>query len=546
MKKDAKSSIADILKQEGVKYVFGHTGGHIMHMWEAVNNAEMKVIFNKQEGNAVYMADGYTRMTGAPSVILGTAGPGATNMLTGIATAYLDSIPLVAIGATVASSAFGRNPIQDGSGRGRATEQRLAFKAVCKQAMLAPAPREIPHMVREAFRIALSGRPGPVYIEIPSDFWNIEIDYKRIKPQQYKNTTIPRCNLKECQEINKALQAAKRPLIVIGAGAEEKGINTKLERFLQTTQIPFSVAPIAKNYVDEFNPLYLGVMRGAGKTQKVYEYMRKSDFVLFLGDRMQQWEMNWYDDSLTKKAKIAQVDPDETEIGRVYPVNLSSVGSVSSFIDSVAHKKHKNSNQLKKDIETLKKKFPRKKNHKDGKGINPLNLNNIIEEMASKDATIVCDTGYAKSMAIIKFRTNHKQRFLVADNNGPMGYSVPAALGAALATGKEVICFVGDGGFQMSLNELGTALNYNLKVIYIVQKNKGCASLTNIHLRTYGHHCATTFENPSYIKIAEGYGMKGYTVKDAEELKEAFTQAKKDKNSVIIEAEVDQSLMVWE
>lgn len=546
MKKDVKSSVADILKQEGIKYVFGHTGGHIMHMWEAVNNAGIKIIFNKQEGNAVYMADGYTRVTGIPSVILSTAGPGATNMLTGIATAYLDSIPLIAIAATVPSFAFGRNPIQDGSGRGRAFEQRLAFKAVCKQAMLAPAPPAVPNMIREAFKVALTGRPGPVYIEIPSDFWGVEISYQRVDPGRYKNTTKPRCNLKESQDISQALHQAARPLIIIGAGAGEKGINEKLEKFLKVTQIPFSVAPIAKNYVEEFNPLYLGVMRGTGSTQKVYEYMRKSDFILFLGDRMQQWEMNWHDDSLVKKAKLAQIDPDPEEIGRVYPVDYSAVGSVSSFIDAIKSKKHKRAVELKKNVDSLNREFPREKRYQDGNGINPLNLNNVIEEMAAKDATIVCDTGYAKSMAIMKFRTNHKQKFLVADNNGPMGYSVPAALGAALATGKEVICFVGDGGFQMSLNELGTALNYKLKVIYILQKNKGCASLMNFHSKTYGHHCAAAFKNPDYVKIAEGYGMKGYRVRNSAELEKAFIQAKKDKPAVLIETEVDQDLMKWE
>lgn len=546
MKKDVKNSIADILKQERVKHVFGHTGGHIMHMWEAANNAGINIIFNKQEGNAVYMADGYTRTTGTPSVILGTAGPGATNMLTGIATAYLDSVPLVAICATVATSAFGRNPVQDGSGRGRAIEQRLAFKAVCKQAMLAPTPQDVPNMVREAFRIAMSGRQGPVYIEIPSNFWGVEINYQRVKPNQYKNTSIPKCNPEESKVINQALLHAKKPLIIVGAGAQEKGINQKLEKFLHTNQIPFSVSPIAKNYIDEHNPLYLGVMRGMGKTQKVFEYMRKSDFVLFLGDRMQEWEMNWYDDSLIKSAKLAQVDPDPEEIGRVYPIDLSTIGSISSFIDSVSPKKHRNTTGLKQDLEAIDKKFPREKRYKDGKGINPLNLNNIIEEMASQEATIVCDTGYAKSMAILKFRTNHKQKFLVADGNGPMGYSVPSALGAALATKKEVICFVGDGGFQMSFNELGTAMNYGLKVIYILQKNKGCASLTNFHTQIYGHHCATTFDNPDFTKIAESYEMMGYKAKNSEELQTAFAKAKKDKVSVIIEVEVDQSLMKWE
>lgn len=546
MKQDVKSSIADIIKQEGVKYVFGHTGGHIMHMWEAVKNVGLEIIFNKQEGNAVYMADGYTRITGIPSVILGTAGPGATNMLTGIATAYLDSIPLVAIGATVPSYSFGRNPVQDGSGRGRATEQRLAFKAVCKQAMLVQTPQEAPNVIREAFRLALSGRPGPVYVEVPSDFWDIEIDYSRIKPSQYKNTTIPQCSPVESNEIAKALQNSSKPFIILGAGAQEKGINKKFEQFINTVKIPFAVSPIAKNYIDEFNPLYLGVMRSGGKTQKVYEYMRQSDFVLFLGDRMQQWEMNWYDDSLVKNATLAQVDPDPEEIGRVYPVDMSVIGSVSSFIDSFEHTKHQNSAKLQEDADALKKKFPRRENLEDGDGINPLNLNNIIEKMADKDATIACDTGYAKSMAIMKFRTNHTQKFLTADSNGPMGYSAPASIGAALATKKEVICFVGDGGFQMSLNELGTAMNYNLKVIFIVQTNKGCRSLMNIHEKTYGSHCASAFDNPDFTKIAQAYGMKGYKADTTLELEKVFAQSKKDTSSVIIEAKVDQDLMIWE
>ena len=453
MKTDVKSSIADILKQEKIEYVFGHSGGHIMHLFEAAKNAGIRIILNKQEGNAVYMADGFTRVSGVPSVILGTAGPGATNMLTGIATAHLDSIPLVAICAGVRTLATGRNAIQDGSGRGRATEQRLAFKALCKQAMLVPAPQEAPNVVREAFRVALSGRPGPVYVEVPSDFWDVSIDYQRIEPGKYKNTGIPGCDAGECNAIAQALQNADRPLVIIGAGAQEPGIRLKLDRFLQTTRIPFAAAPMAKNLVDEFNPLYLGVLRVWGSTQKVYEYMRSSDFILFLGDRMQEWEMNWYDDSLVANAALAQIDPDPEEIGRVYPVDFSSVGRVSSFIDLDVHHEHKNSQTLNKDIADLWGRFPRHDRYEDGNGINPLNLNNIIEDMAEKDAIIVCDTGHAKSMAIMKFRTRREQTFLVAENNGPMGYSLPAALGAALASQKEVICFIGDGGIQMSINE---------------------------------------------------------------------------------------------
>jgi acetolactate synthase-1/2/3 large subunit len=545
MKTDVKSAIADILKHEGVEYVFGYTGGHIMQMWEAANNAGIKLILNKQEGNGVYMADAFARLTKKPAVVLGTAGPGATNMTTGLATALLDSVPIIAIGASVDTKAFGRNAVQDGSGRGRATEQRLVFKAVCKQAMLAPSPEAVPLMAREAFRIALSGRPGPVYLEIPSDFWDKEIDYESIEASQYKNTNLPDCPRADVEAIIKKFYDSKHPMILIGEGALEPGIQEKMMKFLNGLKVPFGVSPLAKNIVDEYYPFYLGVARAEGKTQKIYEYMRESDFILFLGDRMQEWELNWYDRSLVEKAVLAQVDPDWDEIGRVFPIDYSAVGSISSFIGLFPPEAHRNSGQLEKEVEDLNKKFPREERLKDGNGINPLNINNIVEELAADDATIVCDTGYAKTMAILKFRTKLSQNFIVADKNGPMGYSVPAALGAALATNKEVICFSGDGGFQMSLNELGTALNYGLKVIYIIENNGGCISIADFHKSVYGHHCAATFKNPDFSKLAESYGMQGFTVRTTEEFEKAFKQAQKEKTSVIIDAKIDQSVMVW-
>jgi acetolactate synthase-1/2/3 large subunit len=546
MKTDVKSAIADILKLEGVESIFGYTGGHIMQMWEAANNSGLKLILNKQEGNGVYMADGYYRTSKKPVVVLGTAGPGATNMVTGLANALLDSIPIIAIGANVSTDAFGRNAVQDGSGRGRAAEQRLIFKATCKQAMLAPSPEAVPLMVREAFRIAFSGRPGPVYLEIPSNFWDMAIEYEPVPPNHYKNTNIPRCNPADCLKIATLLYKARHPLIIVGEGTEETGVKEKLIAFLKQSQIPFATSPMGKNFVDEHHPRYLGVARSEGLKQKVYEYMRRSDFTLLLGDRLQEWETNWYDKSLIKNTRLAQIDHDPDEIGRVFPANYSAVGSVSSFIDQITIKRHSQASSFGSEVEKLKREFPKRKIYQDKNGINPLNLNTVVEKMASDKAVIVCDTGYAKSMAIMKFLTKTSQTFIVADKNGPMGYSVPAAMGAALATDREVICFVGDGGFQMTLNELGTAMNYNLKIIYVVENNGGCISIVDYHTSIYGHHCADTFKNPDFAQIGRAYGMTGYSVETTAEFKEAFLKAQKAKTSVVIDAKINQAAMVWE
>ena len=546
MKIDVKSAVADILKLEETEFVFGYTGGHIMHMWEASHNAGIKLILNKQEGNAVYMADAYARITKKASIVLGTAGPGVTNMTTGLATALLDSTPLIAIGAGVATTAFGKNAVQDGSGRGRATEQRMAMKSVCKQAMLAPTPDAVPDMIREAFREALSGRPGPVYVEIPSNFWDIQIEYEKIPPHKYKNLHLPECNQEDKEIIWKSLYKAKRPLILIGEGAFEKDIQHKLMKFINAVGIPFATSPLGKNCVDEFHSMYLGVARLEGKTQKVYEYINGSDFVLFLGDRMQEWEVAWYSKTLFLNKKLAQVDPDWNEIGRVYPIDYSAVGSISSFIENESFKKHSQSLVLSQEVKSLWKTYPLHGILPDGNGVNPLNINTVVQKNADPLATIVTDTGYAKSMAIIKYFTHVGQHFISADKNGPMGYSVPAALGAALATNKQVICFVGDGGFQMSLNELGTTLNYNLKVIYIIEDNGGCCSIVDFHNSVYGHHVAETFQNPNFVKLAEAYGMRGFSVNTTKGFEKAFIEATKCKTSVIIDVKIDQSTMVWE
>lgn len=546
MKCDVKSAIADILKQEKIEYIFGYTGGHIQAMWKAADDAKIRLILNRQEGNAAYMADAYARLSKKPSVILTTSGPGATNIVTGIANAYMDAVPMVAICAGVGTHVVGKNAVQEGSGRGRTPDQRLVFSACSKQAILAPSPEAVPDMIREAFKVAMSGRRGPVYVEVPSNFWNVEIDYERISSEKYKNTDIPKCDKHKSLEVANHLYKSKHPLIIIGEGAEENSIKEKLNKFLNQVQIPFGVSPIAKNYVDEYHPLYLGVQRLRGKTQKIYEYMKKSDFILYLGDRLQQWEVNQSEKALVEKAKLAQIDPDDTEIGRVFTVDYSVLGSITSFIDNIPAKKHDQSLKLKSEVEKLRKKMPREKRYKDGDGINPYNLNNITEELADDNTTIVCDTGYAKHMAIIKFRTKLSQNFITADKNGPTGYSVPAALGAALQTKGEVICFVGDGGYQMSCNELGTAMEYGLKVIFIIENNGGCQTIADSNKRNFGCQCADIFHNPDFVRMAESYNLKGYKAETSEEFEEVFKNAKKDKISVVIEAKIDQGLMIWE
>jgi len=549
MKIQVKDAIADILKKEGTEIVFGHTGGHVMHMWEAIKKIGLKMILNKQEGNAVYMADGYTRSTNKPGIIVGTSGPGVQNMVTGLASAYADSIPLIVIGASVATFAAGRNALQESSGRGQAVEQRLIFRACCKQAMTAPSPDAVPDIIRDAFRTAFSGRKGPVFIEIPNNFWNLEIEYEEIDPTNYKNVNLPSCKQEDCIQIINALYNADHPMIVIGDGYDIFEDKKHLQNFLYKLEIPYAVSSQAKNYVDERSPRYLGGLRYHGKKIRAYEYMQKSDLILFLGDRMSQWELDWdYDREVLGNAVLAQIDPDSSEIGRMYPVKYSAVGSVSSFISFAnINNKHKNSQKLIDEVNELKSKIPFQNRNEDSKkGINPLNLIRVVEDYSDGSANIVFDTGFTGSMGIQKFRLKDQQKFIHSEKNSPMGYSLPAAIGCNIGTNNETICFVGDGSMQMTLNELGTALNYGSKIIIIIQSNGGLASIRRFMTFVFGHQCQTEFVNPDFIKLAQSYNMKGYQVKTTVEFETAFKEAKKSKTSVIIDAIVDQDIMVWE
>lgn len=547
MKKDVKLAIADIIKMEGVEYAFGYTGGHISPMWVALHQAKIKTILNRQEGNGVYMADAVARLTRKPVVALGTSGPGVQNMVSGIASAYLDSIPLIIIGAGVPTFAAGRNALQESSGRGRATNQLDIFKACTKSAMLAPDPEAVPDMVRDAFRTALSGRPGPVYIEVPSDWWDRNINYEKIDPDRYKNLTQPLCDPVEVMKIAKAFYAAGHPFIIIGEGAEAPGIENKLGKFLRAVKVPFAVAPMAKSYVNEYDNYVFGGMRSTRPDMPVNNFMRSSDFILFLGDRLAQWEMGWTYNrkEIFGSAKLAQVDIDPNEIGRAYDVDYSCLGGIADFISQWPIKKHSQADNLLKEVKNLQA----TNNNQimfDEQGLNPMAVVKLIEHQTKSDAIITCDTGYTITLGVAKLRTRAGQKFIASDKNSPMGYALPAAIGAGLVTNKEVICLIGDGSFHMTANELALLSEYKAKVIFLVFNNGGCHSIRDRQNMGYGTTVNTMFKNPDLVAVARGYGLDAYHAATPEELEQSFIKAKRSRKSVLIEIKINQSLVEWE
>ena len=288
------------------------------------------------------------------------------------------------------------------------------------------------------------------------------------------------------------------------------------------------MSPLGKNAVDEFDEYYLG----SGYVAKnVHSYLKDCDFILQLGLRLQP---DFFANVNLDDIQLAQVDSDPLEIGRSFPVDYSVVGSIASFLSIIPARSHKNSQLLFDKIHQINTENKRPSDLKSSTEIYPPDLNKIVTELSPKDTVIVCDTGYTKARVVHEYKTNLNQTILVSDRNGCMGYSVPAAIGAAIARDTEVVCFCGDGGFQMSFNELGVALNYGLKVIYILENNGGCSSIFDYNMEVYGNHYMDTFDNPDFEKLAESYGFTAFTARTEEQFSYAFKEALLAKNTVLI------------
>lgn len=549
---EVRHAIADIVKNEGVDYIFGHTGGHIRQLWDALIQVNIKTIFNKVEGNGVFMAIAHAQQSGKVGVVLGTSGAGVQNMVIAVASAHLDSVPLVVIGAAVPSFIAGRNALQDSSGQGRSVEQRLIFSACTKVSMSVANPKQAPQIFRDAFRIAQSGRPGPVFVEVPSDFWRAKVEYTSLIPDQYRTNQLVAGTQSQVNKIIDELKKAKNPTIIIGEGAVPKYTSPnerikfikKMDKFLKTLSIPYSATPLTKDLVDEKSSLYLGAMRTTYTNRLLYKYLKEADFVLSLGNRFDQWEWSWIgsQESVIPKAKIAQIDYDQIEIGRVYPADYSLISDVETFIDMVKPFSHSNTKKLETKVlklrnesrSAIKLQLNQDKSSANQFSVNPSSMIRIIEQYLPDNGTVVSDTGNLGSITISQLKTSLNQRFFHANRNSPMGYAVPASIGAKIGQTGPVVCLVGDGSFNMTSNELGTLLNYDFPVLFVVADDSSCSSIKSGNLEEFGYTNMTEFINPDYCKLAESYGINSAIANNDEEFENLFKKAINQKNSYLI------------
>lgn len=491
------------LEAEGVSVVFGYPGATICPFYDKIYDSNIKHVLVRQEQNAAHAASGYARCSGRPGVCVATSGPGATNLITGIATAYMDSIPMVAITGQVRSDLLGRDVFQEADITG-------ACEPFVKHSYLVSKTEDLPRIFKEAFHIASTGRQGPVLIDIPMDIQTNEIE-EFVYPDSvniigYKpNTKGHAVQVKRAVE---AIKKSKRPLIVSGGGVLSSGVKPKFQNFAIKTRIPVISTMMGIGVMPSDNELYLGMLGTHGKAV-ANRALHEADLVIVCGARLGDRAVA-APDQMSNNTTVIHIDIDPAEIGKNVKTEIPIVGDMRNVLKMLAENigDYTVPEQWQQTVNAWKKDLYKTPPVFDG-FVEPRTLMSHLSAMFRSKAILVADVGQNQIWCANNFRIR-EGRFLTTGGMGTMGYSIPAAVGAKFARpDRDVIAVCGDGSFQMGMNELATIAGNNLNIKIIIMKNTRLGMVRELQDKNYGgRHSATILQgDPDFLGIARAYGI---------------------------------------
>ncbi|ARJ57081.1 acetolactate synthase large subunit [Campylobacter cuniculorum] len=531
--------ICEALKEEKVSVVFGYPGGAALNIYDEIYKQKyFKHILVRHEQAAVHAADAYARMSGEVGVAVVTSGPGFTNTITGLATAYSDSIPLVLISGQVANSLIGTDAFQEIDAVG-------ISRPCVKHNYLVTHIEELPRVLKEAFYLARSGRKGPIHIDIPKDVSAIlgHFDYsKELVMKTYKPTF--KGNAKQIKKLAGLLKEAKRPLFYLGGGCIASNASESIRELVKLTQIPAVETLMALGTLRSDDKLNLK-MAGMHGSYVANMALSECDLLVSVGAR--------FDDRITgktsefaKQAKIVHIDIDPSSISKIINAHFPVVGDVEQVVSELLNelKKEKFIPQSKEWLEILKRYdsiYPLVYEDSD----EVLKPQWVIKECAklAPEARIITDVGQHQMWVAQFYPFNYPRQLATSGGQGAMGYSLPAALGAKLAVKEEVVInFAGDGGILMNIQELMTAYEYGIKTINIILNNAFLGMVRQWQSMFYNENFSETDLSlqPDFIKIAEGFGCKGYNIHTKKEFTKAFKEALKSDKSTLLNVVIDR------
>ncbi|HHU89527.1 MAG TPA: biosynthetic-type acetolactate synthase large subunit [Clostridiaceae bacterium] len=531
----AAEAIIKSLINENVDTVFGYPGGHILEVYEALRKSNIRHVLVRQEQAAAHSASGYARVSGKVGVCIATSGPGATNLITGIATAYMDSIPLVVITGQVNSSKIGRDMFQEADITG-------AAESFTKHSYLVKNENDLPRIIKEAFYIASTGRPGPVLIDIPSDIQAAKIEKTDIPEtvdiRGYKPTT--KGHVGQVKRAVKAISESKRPLIIAGGGVLLSHAEGELLTFVEKTGIPLVHTLMGKGSLPSLNRHYIGMIGNHGFSE-ANRAVAKADLLIIIGTRVADRAWGGIPEKTTEDVRIIHIDVDPAEIGKNVGTQIPMVGDAKTILTQMIDRIDTTDRTDTDEWLTQLKSFEGTVKCRKTGFVNPRYAMETLSKKLNDEAIIVADVGQNQIWAARYFEDRIGRSFLTSGGLGTMGYSLPAAAGAKIAAPeRQVIAVVGDGGFQMSLHELGTISYYNLEIIILLFNNSRLGMVRELQDRFYGKANAVELDkNPDFIKLCNAFRIEGVRITTDSQLEDAFEKAIKHKGPFLLECVVD-------
>ncbi len=557
MKLAGNDMLIQSLIEEGVEYIFGYPGGAALHIYDSIfKQKEMEHILVRHEQGATHAADGYARATGKPGVVLVTSGPGATNAITGIATAFMDSIPMIVISGQVAKHLIGTDAFQE-------TDMIGVSRPIVKHSFTVDSAENIPEIVKQAFYIATSGRPGPVVIDVPKDTTApdklFEFKYpNKVDIRSYKPPIEP--DPKQIERAVDAIIESKKPVIYAGGGAINSNASEELRRLNEILDFPVTNTLMGLGVYPATHERFLGML-GMHGTYQANMSMHNADLIIAIGAR--------FDDRITNtpklfapNAKIIHLDVDYSSVSKIIEANIAVFGQVKNSLKEMIKLL-----EAKKELIDSKKIIPWKKQISDWKSQHGLNhemhlcetdeqpimpqaVVQHIYNITKGKAFITSDVGQHQMFAAQYYHFDEPRKWINSGGLGTMGFGLPAAMGAKLAyPDDEVICITGEGSIQMCIQELSTCTQYNLPIKIININNEALGMVKQWQDMNYGgRHSASTYQSslPNFVELAESYGHVGIKIEKNSELKSGLEKALSIKDRLVfVDVYVDPNEHVY-
>jgi len=533
----------ETLRREGVKHMFGYPGGAVLDIFDVIMDVkDIKFILSRHEQGAVHAADGYARSSGRVGVCLVTSGPGATNTVTGIATAYMDSIPIVVFTGQVPTHLIGNDAFQEADVVG-------ITRPCTKHNYLVKDVADLSRIVKEAFYIARTGRPGPVLVDLPKDVMNATIKFQypeAVSLQGYK--PVYKGHAGQIKKLVDLVLKSKQPVIYAGGGVIHSNASEELRKFAHLTRIPVTTTLMGLGAFSSDDPLSLGML-GMHGTYRANMAVTYTDCLIAIGARFDD-RVTGKIDEFAPKAKIIHVDIDPTSISKNVKVDIPVVGDCNLVLKDIIKALEKRQEEVKElakrldtwhgRIEEWESKYPLRYNK--GSKIKPEYVVEMLDKLTPEDTIVSTEVGQNQMWAAQFYKFRMPRLFLTSGGLGTMGYGFPAAIGAQVAfPGRTVVDIAGDGSIQMNIQELATAVQYGLPVKVMILNNGYLGMVRQwqglFYRRRYSHTSLAV--SPDFVKLADAFGARGILVEESSDVEDAIKEALKIKGPVLVDFHVD-------